>query len=190
MTGPPSQTTVAATELTAEDLSKLWVELAEPDAAKAFVSMCRLIRAPDQSVPFLRTQLLPIPRIAPDRLALLIRDLDSEEFAVRNRASQQLGLMADSAEPALEAALHAKPSPEVRRRIGELLEVVRSPVPTRDQLRAVRSLEVLERIDSDATRRLLAVVAEGAPGARLTREAKASLLRLTLLHENAVRSGR
>ena len=48
-------------------------------------------------------QLLPIPRVDPDRLALLIRDLDSAEFAVRDRASQQLGLMADSAEPATGA---------------------------------------------------------------------------------------
>ena len=34
----------SATELTAEDLSKLWVDLAEPAASKAFAGMCCLIR--------------------------------------------------------------------------------------------------------------------------------------------------
>jgi WD40 repeat protein len=46
------------------------------------------------------------------------------------------------------------------------------------RLQQIRGVEVLERLDSAEARTLLKALAEGAPEARLTREAKASLRRL------------
>ena len=45
-------------------------------------------------------------------------------------------------------------------------------------LRTMRAVEILEHIATPAARDLLAEWAKGAPGARLTEEAKASLERL------------
>lgn len=45
--------------------------------------------------------------------------------------------------------------------------------------RELRALEVLERIGSIEAQRVLKLLAEGDPQARLTREAKAALMRLT-----------
>jgi hypothetical protein len=49
---------------------------------------------------------------------------------------------------------------------------------SRERLRVLRSLEVLERIGSSEARQVIQILAGGAPGAQLTREAKAALRRL------------
>jgi hypothetical protein len=84
------------------------------------------------------------------------------------------------AEPALTRALANDPSPEARRRIEQLLHQVTEErlYPTADQLRAVRAVEVLERIGSPQARRVLAALAGGAPQAQLTVEAQTALERL------------
>jgi hypothetical protein len=55
---------------------------------------------------------------------------------------------------------------------------VQGPVPAGEALRALRALEVLERVATPESAQVLAAVARGAPEARLTREAHASLGRL------------
>jgi hypothetical protein len=110
-------------------------------------------------------------------LQQLVTDLDSNQPQRREAASQQLAELAEQAEHALSNALHDKPSSEQRRRIEALLvgpRVVRSP----ERLRELRAVEVLELSDLAEARQLLTTLAKGAPEARLTREAKASLRRL------------
>jgi truncated hemoglobin YjbI len=65
----------------------------------------------------------------------------------------------------------------VRRRLESLLDSVEGPGEA-EWLRDVRALEVLEHIGTPEARQVLKVLAEGAPEARLTQEAKASLERL------------
>jgi hypothetical protein len=50
---------------------------------------------------------------------------------------------------------------------------------TPEELRGMRVVEVLEHVGTPDARRLLESLAAGAPGARLTQEAKASLDRLS-----------
>ena len=73
-------------------------------------------------------------------------------------------------------ALPSAKSAEMRQAVQRLLD--RLDEPTSEVLRTIRALEVLEHIATPAARELLAELAKGAPGARLTDEAKASLARL------------
>jgi hypothetical protein len=51
-------------------------------------------------------------------------------------------------------------------------------VPQPEQLRVLRALEILEQIGSPDARQVLETVAGGAPGGRITEDAKACLKRL------------
>jgi hypothetical protein len=130
-------------------------------------------------VPFFKKQLHQAQPADPQRLASLLGDLDNERFAVRDKASQELEKLGDLAEPALRKALDESPPPEARRRLVRLLaQVVEGGTPSGERLRGFRAVEVLEHIGTSEARQLLQNFADGAPEARLTREAKAALERL------------
>jgi hypothetical protein len=69
----------------------------------------------------------PGPRLEPAgpaeeaRIAWLIKDLASDRFEVREKATQELEKVRDAAAPALRRALAAEPSVEARRRLEALL---------------------------------------------------------------------
>jgi hypothetical protein len=99
----------------------------------------------------------------------------------RERATAELQQLGEQAEPALRKALAAKPSLEVTRRLQALLDRVERQTLTAAQLHALRAVEVLEHVGTAEARTVLRSLAAGAPAARLTREAKASLQRLSHL---------
>ena len=66
----------------------------------------------------------------------------------------------------------------MKKRIEELLDKSVDDFLTGDRLRAVRTVEALEMMNTSAARELLEGLAKGAPGALLTREAQAALARL------------
>jgi hypothetical protein len=112
----------------------------------------------------------------------LIADLDHDSFALREKASTELGKVLPQARPALVTALAKTPSLEVRRRIESLLALPTLGGRDVQSLRDIRGVQVLEHIaarGADATR-LAAIdhlkkLAAGAPEARLTQEAKAAV---------------
>jgi WD40 repeat protein len=165
---------------TVEQLQACWAELASEDAEKAFRARCRLALAPQESIPFLRKQFRPVPSLDQKRITSLIADLDSLEFAVRDKATKELEKLADLAGPACRKALESEPTAEVRRRLEALVKKQDRRVwdPGQDQLRLLRALEVLEMAGTPEARQLLETLAKGAPEARLTREAKAALERM------------
>jgi hypothetical protein len=130
-------------------------------------------------VPFLRRRLRPVA-VDPRRVARWLAELDSDHYASRERASRALEALSEAVEPQLRQALAGKPPPEARRRLERLLKQVRgerlSPPPQRR--RAVRAVEVLERIGNAEARQVLAALARGAPTAALTVDAKGALERL------------
>lgn len=163
-------------QLTAKDLEKLWTDLGG-DAAKAYQAVWTLAATPDKALPLLRERLRPIAPADPKHLAKLIADLDSEHFSVRDRAGHALEALGDLAGPALTDALKTNPPLGVRRRIDRLLTRL-DPVQSREALRGLRAIEVLEQINTPEAVELLKRVAQGAPAARVTREANANLERL------------
>ncbi|HEY7315344.1 MAG TPA: sigma-70 family RNA polymerase sigma factor [Gemmataceae bacterium] len=169
--GPPPK------ELTAADLNRLWTELGAADAGKGHAALYALVSGRERTVAFLRERLRSAKEDV-ERMRRLIADLDSEQFAVRDAAQRALEQLGSEAEPALRKALETKPSAELRKRVETLLagpQIVRSP----EVVRQVRAVQVLEAIGSKEARHHLQALADGAPAARLTREAKMSLHRLT-----------
>jgi WD40 repeat protein len=160
--------------LSAGELKGLWADLAGEDAAKAHRALWALTRAPAHSVPFLKDRVQPVPVADPQVVARLLAELGSERFAERQRAAEALDKMGMPARPALRKALEGKPALEVRRRIELLLQ--RPDGSSSPQ--ALRAAEILEYAGTGEARRILEKLAEGAPEARLTISARASLERL------------
>lgn len=80
---------------------------------------------------------------------------------------------------ALRRALSNRPSMEVRRRIEDVLSKLEPSTLPPETLQVLRAIEILEHIGTPTARRCLEALAKGAADARQTREAKASLRRLT-----------
>jgi RNA polymerase sigma factor (sigma-70 family) len=165
--------------LSEAELSALWQDLADRDAVKAAQAIPKLTRAAKQALPLLRQQLRPGPTLNPKdrkRLDQLLADLDSDHFEVRDRAKGQIAQLGEAALPQLEKVLADQPSVEVRRAVEQLaarLEPSQSP----ESRRSLRALEALEQLGTPEAREFLQKLADGAPQARLTREAKAALER-------------
>jgi hypothetical protein len=147
--------------------------MAGADAAAAYQAIWRLRTAPEQAAALLRQKLRPPPAIAAAHIAGWIRDLDADRFDVREKAMRALEKAGDQAEDALQRAL-THPSLEVRRRAQRLLEALNSGGSS-EEIRRLRAIEVLAFTATPAARDVLAKLAEGAPGARVTREARAAL---------------
>jgi len=157
----------------------LWADLAGADAGKAYRAIWALARAPEQSGRLLRAKLRPVAGPAdPRRLAHLIADLDDDLFAVRQKASAELGKLGEVAEGPLRRALQRPRSPEVHWRVGLLLKRLEKMPQSPERLRQLRAVETLEYMDTPAAKKLLQRLARGQPGAWLTEEAKATLKRL------------
>jgi hypothetical protein len=163
----------------AKELDALWRDLADSDAGKAWRAVWRLADLPNDAVPLLRDRLKPIEAAPAEQMRRLIADLDDTSFEQRQRALKQLKDLGPRAEPALREALRANPSTEQKRRIDGVLAALASPQPLGPEaLRELRAVIVLNRNGSPAARTLLTALANGVPEARLTRDAKAALVRL------------
>lgn len=150
-----------------EKLNELWQGL-RGTAAQAHRSMWMLIAAPEQIVRFLNEKLNPVAALDAERFARLIKRLESEQFAEREEATQELKKLGDSIEPALRRALQEKVPLEARKRLQALLDDLNGT----ERLRSLRAIEVLERIGDKPARDLLRRLSEGAVGAWLTEEAR------------------
>jgi WD40 repeat protein len=164
--------------LTPADLEKLWDGLASADAKAAYQAIAALAAAPGQAVPFLGEKLRPAAAPDPERVARLIADLDSKNFAARQKATAALEKLGERVVPQLRAALGKRPALEAAQRLEKLLEVIASqPLPP-EKLRELRAVEALEGIATPNARAVLEALGKGAPGAHLTRDAQNALRRL------------
>jgi RNA polymerase sigma factor (sigma-70 family) len=153
-----------------------WKALADRDAARAYDAILTLAAAPEASVAFLRTRLRPARALA-GKLEDLLGDLDSDEFARREKATQALRELGKGTEPALRKVYQVSPSLEVRVRARRLLDELARERLSPEELRAVRAVEALEYCGTAGSRELLETFSRGAPEAVLTQEAKAALAR-------------
>jgi hypothetical protein len=163
--------------LTVAELEKLWATLAEGDAPKAYSALQKLAASPREAVPYLSERIKPTPRVSEKDLARWIADLDNEDFKTREHAGEELDKLGEAALNAYDAALARNPSAEARLRLVAL-RTKHSPlrIPSTERLRIMRALEALERCGPES-RKFLATLADGAPGAYVTEQARNALLR-------------
>jgi WD40 repeat protein len=165
-------------ELDEKARERLWAELADKDAAKAYRAVLALAARPAEAVPLVRAKLKPRPGPDEKRLAKLLADLDSDDFETRQAASKGLAALGPDAEGALKRALDGTPSAEVRQRVEELLAQFQKAGPVTERVRSVRAVEALERAGTPEARRALEALAKSALGPDLAREVETSLKRL------------
>jgi hypothetical protein len=160
--------------LRSEDLPVLWERLADPNPAVAYRAAVTLASDPERSVPFLSERLPPAQRVEPERLRRLIGQLGDEDFAVRERATEELTKLMPSVEGSLRRAREDVSDLEVRTRLGRLLAAEQGG----EMMRRQRIIMALEHAEATPAREMLRRLAAGAPGAALTDEAAAALRRL------------
>jgi RNA polymerase sigma factor (sigma-70 family) len=158
-------------------LETAWNELAGADETKAMRAILTLAAAPKESVPFLKENLRPVT-VDARRIARLIADLDSDTFAVRQRAAEELESIGEYAVQYLRGAADGNPPLDVKKRIEAVLEKIKSGTRPASWVRAVRAIAVLEFVGTADARQILEGLARGRTKAWPTQEAEAALDRL------------
>jgi len=157
--------------LTDKELDECWLALGDADAAKAFAAIQKLAlsgQAPD----YFEKKLLPVSKESIRRNIAGLAD-DLEEY--RRDAEAALVDLGKAAIPHLESAKRDHfPSERIAATMPTIAARVRAgaPFPTsREQLRRLRAIEVLERTGSRAAAAFLSRLAKGLE-APITAEAK------------------
>jgi hypothetical protein len=154
-----------------------WNGLIDSDVVRKYQALLALARAPEETVAFLEKQLTPVP-VDDQQITQWLADLESNRFAVREKAAQELETLGPIAKPHLRKALDARPSLDLRRRVEKLLERLETrPGPSR-WVRRWQAIGVLEHIANPEARQVLQTMAGGHAQAQLTQEAKVALGRL------------
>src|SRR5207249_569028 len=112
-----------------------WQRLASTDADRAYEAMRVLAAARDQTVPLLKERLRPVDA---SKLQRLLKEVDSDDFALREKAQRELEEMGRFIRPALKKAMQGDVSLEGKRRMERILQGFDSEAPTPEQLRTLR----------------------------------------------------
>jgi dipeptidyl aminopeptidase/acylaminoacyl peptidase len=174
----PSEMPENAPPLDDKGLLALWHDLGRDEVATAYAAIGKLIAHPGQAVPFLRQRLRPLPPTGPKRLQMLIADLSSETFRVRDAATRELAALGSVAVPALQAALAENLPLETQSRLAKLLQEARARAHSVEELTHVRAAQVLEQIATTEAQQVLEKLAAGAQGVPRTEESRDAVRRI------------
>jgi WD40 repeat protein len=166
--------------LDAQKADTLWTDLGSNDAAKARSAVFALAGDPARAVPLLRRKLKPGAPPDPKLLEHLIAGLGDSKFARREQSRRELQKLGRLAAPALREALRESNSAEVRRQVERLLEGIPAEVPTGEQIRTLRAVEVLELAGTPEAVAVLKLLAGGAPEVLPTAQAQSALKRMPM----------
>lgn len=167
----------AAPPVQAIPLEGLWQALGGNDAG-AHAAVAALTATPTRTVAFLKERLKPVAPADPQRVEQLLLDLDGKQFKARQEAIKELEKLGDLAAAAINKRLGAKMGLEMQQRLEALRDKLERPLEPGPLLQALRAVEVLEQTGTPEALQLLAGLATGAPGHRLTVEAAESVRRL------------
>jgi hypothetical protein len=112
-------------------------------------------------------------------LVELVGKLDSEQFVEREKAAQALVRMGPVVQGALQKALGNNPSPQVRAAIEDIAARVTQKAGT-EELRLLRSVEVMEMASSAEARAVLKELEEQWPAGRVREAAQETVKRIAV----------
>jgi len=161
-----------------KELAAWWADLATDDAGRAHAAVWRLAEAP-AAVAYLRKRLRPASAEEIKKIGKLIEELDSDTFAVRDKATKRLEALGGDIASVLREALSRKQPLEVKQRLERLLKQARKRGLSSEGLRSCRAIQAIELNASSDARGLLSELSDGAPHAECTQQAKAALARLS-----------
>ena len=168
-----------APKLAMSALEACWADLAGDNATLAYRAVGTFVLAPKDVVPFFHVHLKPVPAVDPAKVQKWIADLNSEILTVRQTAAREMEKAGEQATAPMQTELQKQPHLEIRRRLEQILKAIFDN-PSPNTVRTIRAIMALERIGSPDAQSVLETLARGAPGARETEEARASLERLTM----------
>jgi WD40 repeat protein len=157
----------------AKELDEWWNALADDHAKVARNAMAEFVRRPTSATRFLGDRLKPATSPDPKKIAAMVLDLSSPNFATREAATDALVQMGEIALLTLSKALDAEAELETSRRLKEIVRRA-----TNISYRTLRAIAVLEEIADDGAVRVLESLSKGAAESRQTAEAQATLRRL------------
>ena len=165
-------------QLSAERLEQLWQDLQASDPRRAYAAIGLLVQSPGPAVELLRKK-APLARAdEQQKYKQWIDELDNDSFQVRENATKELTRAAERAEAALRQAPARSLSPEALGRVTHLLEGLPGAAPHPSTLAAVRSLELLEIINTPEARNCIEELSRKTGDPIAKREAEQTLRRL------------
>jgi hypothetical protein len=100
---------------------KLWTDLASADEVTVMRAILGLAKNPQDTMALLKSNLHPV-KADPQRVERLIADLDSNQFATRQRAVEELEYLGKYVKADLEKALASAQGIETKQRVQQLLD--------------------------------------------------------------------
>lgn len=158
---------------------ELWHALCDEDAALAHRVMAYLLTHPDQAIELARKHVQPARTIPAEELDRLILTLVDDKPDAQRSAQAMLRNLQGRVEGELRTASQTHRVPEVRKVAAAVLDEMDHPLAAGSLRGQVRAVEVLGHLGTKEAVEHLNRLATGAPQARSTREAKASLERCT-----------
>jgi RNA polymerase sigma factor (sigma-70 family) len=138
----------APLELRPQEMGELWASLDDPDAEKADAAWRKLGAAGDNALAFLRQQIRPIaaPPFDAKPVEALVAELDSEQFVTRERAMRDLIALGELAYVPLQRRLEKGLPLEASKRVQLVLDRLGQPALTRERLRVLEAIDLLEHV--------------------------------------------
>ena len=174
-------TVPAPAALSENEVAGFWNDLSAADGARAFRALGRLSADPVRVVAFVKARWKPAPELDVRRIERLLTELDDDDFAVREKATEELERHTPKTEEAMRHALQAGASAEAAHRIHQIMKDLQTPQtsPPSPELANLRVVELLETCGTDGARELLRTLSKGPADDQLTHEAREALRRLT-----------
>ncbi|QVL31467.1 sigma-70 family RNA polymerase sigma factor [Telmatocola sphagniphila] len=133
------------------DPEQSFKDLGDEDAKKAFQAIRALASNPNLALEVIRKNLKPLPAPDPKQVENWIKDLDSNRFAAREKATAELVKIADRIPKELSKAEQIV-GVEGRGRLKTILESIGTPSP--EYLKQLRAVQVFDYIGTPEAKKL------------------------------------
>ncbi|MHC4718407.1 MAG: M56 family metallopeptidase [Planctomycetota bacterium] len=185
--------TSSADAAATKELERLWGELGSIEAVRADRAIAAMAAMGDRAVAFLATRLTP-GLVDARTMEDLVKRLDSDDYGIRRSARKELdGLGRAALGQARRILKQGKLSAEVRSRLVEFVSEYGAPLRLGANARRFdRAIAVLASIGDEGAKGLLKRLSASEPADRLSKRARAALVRLAAPQEmqGTVRDGR